>query len=158
MHYIQSALGHGPVAKTLRSYQQSLTQYVFPALGHLRVRDIHRGHLRGLLSGMRRKGYAKNAVRLAISYAQMPWTIQSIPPIRPSASRNRKKRRGDRITQTERQQPIRPMTGHGAFAIHRRWRNCVGHAIPRSGICDEAILSRLLQKSERLTRLYRCPP
>jgi integrase len=100
-------------SKTFRSYKQLLTQHIFPKLGHLRVRDIHRGHLKALLSEKRRKGYAKNSVRLiraAISSLLTDAVDEGIIQTNPALGlANRKKRRGDRITQTERQQNIRPM-------------------------------------------------
>src|SRR5258707_11812110 len=51
--------------RTLATYRESLTRYVLPVLGHLRVREIRRGHVLALVRGMRTNGYASNTVRLA---------------------------------------------------------------------------------------------
>jgi len=100
-------------SRTFRSYRQLLRLRVLPALGHFRVRDTHRGHLKSLLAEKRRRGYAKNTVRLiraAISSLHSDAVDDGIIQSNPALGlANRKKRRGDRISQTERQQRIRPM-------------------------------------------------
>jgi hypothetical protein len=49
---------------TVRGYRQNLTSYVPPALGHHRLRSLHRQHIKAFLLDKRREGYAKNSVRL----------------------------------------------------------------------------------------------
>src|SRR5262245_57342251 len=45
---------------TVRGYRQNLTTYVLPALGHHRLRSLHRQHIKAFLLDKRREGYAKN--------------------------------------------------------------------------------------------------
>ncbi len=49
---------------TVRNYKERLEVHVLPALGHLKVRELHRGHIKAFLAQKRSQGYAKNTVRL----------------------------------------------------------------------------------------------
>jgi hypothetical protein len=49
----------------MATFNFSLDRFVLPALGHLRLRDIRRGHVKDTLIGMRAKGYADDTIRLA---------------------------------------------------------------------------------------------
>ena len=77
------------------------------------MRDVHRVHLKRLLSAKRRKGYAKNTVRLmraAISSLLTDAVEEGIIAINPALQiANRKRKRSDRPTRTEQQQRIRPL-------------------------------------------------
>ncbi len=55
---------HEKDADTVRGYKDALEGHVLPALGHLKVRRFHRGHIKAFLAQKRGKGYAKNTVRL----------------------------------------------------------------------------------------------
>ena len=49
---------------THRSYAERLKRHVLPALGHLKLRLIHRAHIKTFLAEKRRQGHSKNGVRL----------------------------------------------------------------------------------------------
>ena len=50
-----------PIRPHLR---RPLKGHVLPALGHLKLRELHRGHIEAFLADKRGRGYAKNTVRL----------------------------------------------------------------------------------------------
>jgi hypothetical protein len=50
--------------KTLASYKGLLTGHVLPTLGHVKLRDLHRRHVKALLQAKRTAGLAANTVRL----------------------------------------------------------------------------------------------
>ena len=60
----------GLAPKTIRSYEQLLKGHVLPyraggnTLGAMRLGQIRRGHLKGLIIAKKKAGYAKNTVRL----------------------------------------------------------------------------------------------
>jgi integrase len=66
--YVQKWLhvkAHEVEARTLATHEACLTRYVLPALGHLRIRDLRRRHVKALVFRMREKGYAPDTIRLA---------------------------------------------------------------------------------------------
>jgi hypothetical protein len=48
----------------VRNYTERPRRHILPALGHLKLREIHRAHIKALLADKRRQGHAKNSVRL----------------------------------------------------------------------------------------------
>jgi integrase len=50
--------------RTFESYSESYRRYVGPALGKMKVRAIHRGHIKALLTKKRAEGLSNNSVRL----------------------------------------------------------------------------------------------
>lgn len=51
-------------AQTVRSYSDWLRRHLLPALGHLKLREVRRWHIKTLRIDKRRQGHAKNGVRL----------------------------------------------------------------------------------------------
>lgn len=51
-------------ARTVKGYEQLLPLYIVPAPGRAKLRATHAGHVRAPLTGLRRKGLAKNRGRL----------------------------------------------------------------------------------------------
>jgi integrase len=50
--------------RTHRSYAQLLRLHILPAFGGMKLRALHRGHIKALLNEKRRLGLSKNTVRL----------------------------------------------------------------------------------------------
>ena len=105
---------HEKDANTVRSYKDALEGHVLPALGHLKVRELHRGHIKAFLAQKRGKGYAKNTVRLMraplstmLSDAVDDGIIMANPAFQVG---RRKTNRADKLTAAERIQKVRPMT------------------------------------------------
>ena len=87
---------------------------MLPALGHLKVRELHRGHIKAFLAQKRGQGYAKNSVRLMraplsamLSDAVGDGIILANPAFQVG---RHKTNRADRLTSAERVQKVRPMT------------------------------------------------
>ncbi len=51
-------------SRTLRSYQHLLTRHLTPVLGHMKLREIRRSHVKALLRGKGDVGYSRNTQRL----------------------------------------------------------------------------------------------
>src|SRR5262245_31703039 len=51
-------------SRTVQSYAENWTRHIKPALGGLKVRATHRGHIKALLAAKRQPGLGKNSVRL----------------------------------------------------------------------------------------------
>jgi integrase len=83
------------------------------ALGRLKVREIHRGHIKVFLAEKRAKGYAKNTVRLmrvTLSALLSDAVDDGIIMANPAFGLGRRKAsRADRLTPAERIQKVRPM-------------------------------------------------
>jgi integrase len=101
-------------AATVRNYTERLRRHVLPALGHLKVREIQRAHIKAFVGEKRRLGYSKNGVRLMkapltvmLSDAVDDGLIAANPALQLG---RRKASRADRLTPAERLQKIRPMT------------------------------------------------
>jgi integrase len=98
----------------VRNYKDQLEGHVLPALGHLKVRELHRGHIKAFLAQKRGQGCAKNTVRLMraplstmLSDAADDGIIMANPAFQVG---RRKTNRADKLTAAERIQKIRPMT------------------------------------------------
>jgi len=98
----------------LDSYRSLFTRHIAPTLGGLRVRDLHRGHIRVLLSTKKRQTLSANTVRLIratlsvmLGDAVGDEIIQENPARVPTQER---RKRPDRISKTERTKHIRPLS------------------------------------------------
>ena len=105
---------HEKDRNTVRNYTDQLEGHVLPALGHLKVRELHRGHIKAFLAQKRGKGYAKNTVRLMraplsamLSDAVDDGIIMANPAFQAG---RRKTNRAEKLTAAERLQKVRPMT------------------------------------------------
>ncbi len=105
---------HEKEPHTVRNYTERLRGHVLPALGHLRLREIQRGHIKLFLGEKLRQGYAKNSIRLmkaALSALLSDAADDGIIPANPAFQIGRRKAsRADRLTPAERVQKVRPMT------------------------------------------------
>jgi site-specific recombinase XerC len=105
---------HEKDTNTVRSYKERLTGHVLPALGHLKVREIQRGHVKAFLARKRSRGYAKNSVRLmraALSAMLSDAVDDGIIVANPALQLGRRTAsRADKLTSAERLQKVRPMT------------------------------------------------
>src|SRR3989449_10983437 len=50
--------------RTLASYRENLLLHIRPIFGDVKVRGLHRGHIKALLAKKRTEGLSKNSVRL----------------------------------------------------------------------------------------------
>jgi len=120
--------------KTRNSYAQLLKAHVLPILGALRLRDLHRRHVKNLLGAKRverlpraprpveaqsheetqAKGYSKNTVRLikaALSTVLSDAVDDGYLETNPAFGAGRKRgKKADALTQAERLQKIRPLS------------------------------------------------
>jgi integrase len=105
---------HEKDANTIRNYKERLEGNVLPALGHLKVRELHRGHIKVFLAEKCAKGYAKNTVRLmraTLSAMLSDAVDDGIIMANPAFGLGRRKAsRADRLTPAERIQKVRPMS------------------------------------------------
>jgi integrase len=115
-------------ASTLDSYRQLFTRHIAPALGALRVRDIHRGHIRALLA-VKRQTLAANSVRLiratlsVVHGDAVADGIISENPARVLAHERRK--RPDHLSRCARRKHIRPLSkAHLAIFLDTAVRWC----------------------------------
>jgi len=104
----------GLARKTHKGYAEILDRHILPAFRSLKLRALHRRHIKDFLAGKRAGGLSKNSVRL----------IRATPSVllsdavddgllfaNPAQGVTRRGRKGpDTITQAERQRNIRPMT------------------------------------------------
>jgi integrase-like protein len=125
LHWLDTAT-HEMERKTVASYRQLLNLHVLPALGHLKLRELHRRHIKALLAAKRsdrlqksdsqleRTGYSKNTVRLikaALSTVLSDAVDEGYIPTNPAFGAGRKRgKKGEAMTQAERLQKIRPMS------------------------------------------------
>lgn len=103
----------GPAPETNPTdYTERLRGHVLPALGHLRLREIQRGHIKLFLGEKRRQGYAKNSVRLmkaSLSALLSDAADDGIIPAKPAFQLGRRKAsRADKLTPAERLQRSGP--------------------------------------------------
>ncbi len=129
--------------RTRESYRHLLQAHVLPMLGSLRLRDLHRRHVKTLLAAKRAErvsrkreadqndngaapakvaaGYAKNTVRLikaALSPALSDAVDDGYLSTNPAFRAGRKHgRRAETLTASERLQKIRPMSWEGRDAL-----------------------------------------
>jgi hypothetical protein len=98
---------------TYRSYAERLKRHVLPALGHLKLRSVHRSHIKAFLAEKRRQGHSKNSVRLMkapLSVLLSEAVDDGIIPVNPALQLGcRLGARADKLTHAERVQRIRPM-------------------------------------------------
>ena len=100
-------------ASTWRNYRERLQNHILPTLGRLKLRDLRRRHIKGLLNTKRAAGYAPNGVRLikaALSSLLTDAVDDEIIENNPALQVGRKKRRAGTVTAADRTQKIRPMT------------------------------------------------
>jgi integrase len=122
-----SVIQHEKDANTVRGYRERLEGHVLPALGHLKVRELHRGHIKVFLAEKRGKGYAKNTVRLmraALSAMLSDAVDDGIIMANPAFGLGRRKAsRADRLTPAERIQKVRPMSWEQRDALLAALKN-----------------------------------
>jgi integrase len=102
-------------ARTVTSYRQLLDLHIVPTLGHLRMREVHRVHVKQLLANKHESGLSRNTVRLvraALSAMFAEAVDDGMVKANPAAlaSRRRGATAADGISQTERHKAIRPMS------------------------------------------------
>jgi len=106
-------VAHEIKPRTLMGYQQQFRLHILPALGRVRVRELHRGTIKAFLIEKRAGGLGKNSVRLirAALSAMLSSAVDDAIIAANPALRLGLKLRGqpDRLTPAERQQTIRPM-------------------------------------------------
>jgi integrase len=100
--------------RTLASYRQILRIHVRPVFGDMKVRAIHRGHIKALLAKKRGDGLSKNSVRLiraTISVMLGDAVDDGILQTNPAAGLRRRGRRSpDSISPADRQEKIKVFT------------------------------------------------
>src|SRR5262245_41855174 len=105
---------HEKDENTVRNYRERLEGHVLPALGHFKIRSLHRGHIKAFLAHKRGEGYAKNTVRLMrspLSVMLSDAVDDGLILANPAFQIGRHKtNRADRLTSAERVQKVRPMT------------------------------------------------
>jgi len=106
-------VAHEIKPRTLMGYHHQFRLHILPALGRLRVRELHRGTIKAFLLEKRGAGLSKNSVRLirAALSAMLSSAVDDAIIAANPALRLGLKLRGqpDRLTPAERQQTIRPM-------------------------------------------------
>ena len=106
-------VAHEIKPRTLMGYRQQFRLHILPALGRVRVRELHRGTIKAFLIDKRAGGLGKNSVRLirAALSAMLSSAVDDAIIAANPALRLGLKLRGqpDRLTSVERQQTIRPM-------------------------------------------------
>ena len=98
---------------THENYTQHLKNHLLPKLGHIRVRDLHRGHVKAFITEQKRRGYLKNTIRLqkaTLSSLLTDAMDDGIVTANAAQGLSRKRNRQNRITQAEQQEKIRPMS------------------------------------------------
>jgi integrase len=100
--------------RTLDSYKQNWRVHIKPAFGGMKVRAIHRGHIKALLAQKRAAGLAKNSVRLiraTLSVMLGDAIDDGILQINPAAGIGRRGRKSpDSLSAADRQKKIKVMT------------------------------------------------
>jgi integrase len=100
--------------RTFESYSESYRRYVGPALGKMKVRAIHRGHIKALLTKKRAEGLSNNSVRLiraTVSVLLGDAVDDALLQTNPAVGIGRRGRKQpDTITQLDRQKAVRAMT------------------------------------------------
>ena len=98
---------------TSASYRQNLSKHVRPTFGPMKLRDLHRGHIKALLAKKRQDGLSKNSVRLVravLSVMLGDAVDDGVLQVNPAVGTGRRgRKRPDTITSTERQHAIRVM-------------------------------------------------
>ncbi len=98
---------------TLNSYRQNLAKHIRPVFGPMKLRAIHRGHVKAFLAKKHLEGLSKNSVRLiraTLSVMLGDAVDDGVLQVNPAAGTGRRgRKRPDTISSTERQQAIRVM-------------------------------------------------
>ena len=106
-------VAHEIKPRTLMGYRQQFRLHILPALGRVRIRELHRGTIKTFLIDKRASGLGKNSVRLiraALSAMLSSAVDDAIIAANPALQLGLKLRgQPDRLTPVERQQTIRPM-------------------------------------------------
>ena len=103
--------------------------HILPAFGGLKLRALHRRHIKDFLARKRAGGLSKNSVRLiraTLSVLLSDAVDDGILLANPAQGVTRRGRKGpDTITQAERQRKILPLTGNQleTFLGGRRWND-----------------------------------
>ncbi len=101
-------------ANTLASYRQNLAKHIRPAFGSMKLRAIHRGHVRALLARKRADALSRNSVRLiraTLSVMLGDAVDDAIIFVNPAAGTGRRGRRQpDMGDQAEQPKNVRVMT------------------------------------------------
>jgi integrase len=112
-HVLKDGLGEIE-QKTRRGYQDIYDRHIAPALGRLKVREIARLHVKGLLGAKRSAGLSRNTVRLikaTLSTILSDAMDDGYITGNPCYGAGRKgRRRLEAVTQAERVRKIRPMS------------------------------------------------
>ena len=99
--------------QTVISYRQTLSRHIRPVFGQMKLRAIHRSHLKTLLAKKREDGLSKNSVRIiraTLSVMLGDAIEDGILQVNPATGIGRRgRKRPDTISQTERQQNVRVM-------------------------------------------------
>jgi len=98
---------------TLRSYRENLARYVRPLFGPMKLRELHRGHIRALLAKKRSDGLKPNSVRLlrgVLSVMLGDAVEDHLLQTNPAATAGRRRRtRPDTVRPIDRQASIKTM-------------------------------------------------
>jgi integrase len=99
---------------TSASYRQNLAKHIRPVFGPVKLRALHRGHVKALLAKKRTEGLSKNSVRLirsTLSVMLGDAVDDAVLQVNPAVGTGRRgRKRPDTIGQAERQKKIRTMT------------------------------------------------
>jgi integrase len=139
---------------TLDSYRQLFTKHIAPTLGAVRVRDLHRGHIRAVLATKRQtlSGSTTRLIRATLSVLlgdAVGDGIISENPARVLAQERRK--RPDRVSKAERTKHIRPLSkAHLATVLDTVTRWCS----PRDAALYLTLADAGLRPSEALALRY----
>lgn len=100
--------------RTVMSYRQLLCRYILPVFGPVKLRLLHRGHIKQLLVQKRASGLSKNTVRLirACLSSMLGYAVEEdgILVTNPALQLGRRRKRVDSMNLSERQKSIRPMS------------------------------------------------
>ena len=100
--------------RTLASYRENLRLHIRPIFGDVKVRGLHRGHIKALLAKKRTEGLSKNSVRLiraTLSVMLGDALDDGILQTNPALGIGRRGRKSpDSISHADRQKKIKVMT------------------------------------------------
>ena len=106
--------------KTRASYRQLLDGHVLPQLGAIKLRELHRRHVKALIAAKRAAGYREHRApdQGRLSTVLSDAVDDGYLPTNPAFGAGRKRgKRAEALTATERLQKIRPMTWEDRDAI-----------------------------------------
>src|SRR5262249_32420813 len=100
--------------RTVAGYSDMLRLYILPPFGAMKLRDLHRAHIKGLLARKRAEGLSKNTTRLiraTLSVLLGDAVEDGIILANPALQVGRRgRKRAEAVTVAERQKKIRPMS------------------------------------------------